>query len=204
MDRVEEKAFVRQLVRMNDGAWESFCERYSAALLGFVRNRFACDVQEAEEIVQMVFVRCVKSIRTFDPRRGRLLGWLKAVARNEGHTHLRRNAGPSADRPMSAIPGDVLGRIAGAIDRAPLPDDLLAGKELRMLIGECLAELNPRHRQVLVGKYVDGLKVSEIAARWDTSEKAVESLLSRARESFKSVLLARRAEGQTAGSEIAK
>ena len=44
--------------------------------------------------------------------------------------------------------------------------------------------LNEDRRQVLLGKYVDGLTVSEIAARTSRTEKAVEPLLSRARGSY--------------------
>ncbi len=202
MDEFEEKAFVRKLTRMNEAAWESLCTQYSAVLLAFVQLYFGCALQEAEEIVQMAFIRCVKSINTFDPQRGRLLQWLKAIAKNEGYTYLRRNVRQAADTPLSVIPDHVLGQIAAAIDQVPLPDDLLAKKELRMLIGECLMEVNRRYREVLLGKYVDGLKVSQIAARWGTTEKAVESLLSRARESFKNVLLGRLPGQQSSGSEM--
>jgi len=202
MDRFEEKAFVRKLTRMNDGAWEYFCKQYSAPLLEFVQWHFGCALQESEEIVQMVFVRCVKSIGTFDPRRGGVFQWLKAVAKNEGHTCFRRHGKRNAEMSLSVIPDHVLGQIAGVIDRAPLPDDVLARKELRILVGECLTEVNRRYREALLGKYVDGLKVSEIAARWDTTEKAVESLLSRARESFKSVILGKLQRQRVSGSEM--
>ena len=202
MDKREETAFVRELVRMKDDAWELFCRQYSAPLADFVRLRFGCNLQESEEIVQMAFVRCVKSIRTFDPRRGRLFPWLKAVARNEGHTLLRRNAGQAARMPLSAIPDNVLGQVADAIDRAPLPDDLLASKELRTLVQDCLLELNSRYRKVLLAKYADGLAVSQIAVSWDTTNKAVESLLSRARASFQGVLLGKLAAQQAPGKEM--
>jgi len=84
-----------------------------------------------------------------------------------------------------------LAGIAGAIDRNPMPDEVLADKDTQLLIRQCLAELNPRYGEVLVAKYVDDLKVSEIAAREGVSEKAIESLLSRSRESFRQVLLAK-------------
>ena len=176
---------------MNDRAWELFCKEYSPALLEFVRLHFGCNRQESEEIVQMVFARCVKSIRTFDPRRGRLRHWLRAVAKNEGHTHLRSSSESRRGGFLSEIPDQFLERLAGAIDRTPLPDELLADRELRMLIWQCLTEISIRHREALVAKYIDDLKVSEIAARWGTTEKAIESVLSRSRRSFKKVLLCR-------------
>jgi RNA polymerase sigma-70 factor (ECF subfamily) len=202
MDRSEEQALVHELVRMDDGAWERFCKEYSAPLLGFVQLCFGCGRETSEEIVQMVFIRCVRSIRTFDPSRGRLFQWLKAVARNEAHTALSGRGGGRADMPLSAVPESVLSQLAAAINHRPLPEELLARKDTQVLIRECLAELNTRYRQVLLSKYVDGLKVAEIAARQGESEKAVESLLSRAREAFKVVLLAKVTSGQLPRSEM--
>jgi RNA polymerase sigma factor (sigma-70 family) len=93
--------------------------------------------------------------------------------------------------PLSTIPKNVLESLADVIDQAPLPDELLANAETQMLIRECLSELNTRYRQALVRKYVDGWKVAAIAADFNVSEKAAESLLSRAREAFKSIVLAK-------------
>jgi DNA-directed RNA polymerase specialized sigma24 family protein len=43
-------------------------------------------------------------------------------------------------------------------------------------------------RQVLLGKYVEGLSVEKIASRTGRTVKAVESLLSRAREQMRALL----------------
>jgi len=43
-------------------------------------------------------------------------------------------------------------------------------------------------REVLVGKYVEGLSVETIAARMGRTPKAVESLLSRARQQMRHLL----------------
>ena len=51
-----------------------------------------------------------------------------------------------------------------------------------------LALLHPRHQEVLQLKYIDGLSVRETADRLQTTEKAVESRLTRARESFRKAL----------------
>ena len=40
----------------------------------------------------MTFIRCVKSFNTFDPARGRLFDWLKAIARNEAQRLFRQGA----------------------------------------------------------------------------------------------------------------
>ncbi len=196
MDQAEETALVRRLVAMDEQAWAAFCRECSPPLLRFVQLSFRCGPEQAEEVVQMTFVRCVRSIGTFDSAKGRLLGWLKVVARNEAHTCLRPSGRPALDDPS----GHAAGWLMERIDRSPLPDEALARQDVQLLVAETLALMNGRQRDVLVAKYVEGLKVAEIAARMNASEKAVESLLSRARESFREIV-ANRSAGR-AGNEM--
>ena len=183
MDQAEEKALVRGLVRMDEGAWEVFCSEYSLPLLAYVQLQFACSRELAEEIVQMSFVRCVKSIKSFDPSHGRLFTWLKAVARNEAHTML------SAYPARPAAESEITCEAIEGLDDAVLPDEVLARKEAQLLVHEALMELPSRHRKVLTLKYLENCRVAEIARVLGQSEKAVESLLSRSRNAFRAMFL---------------
>ena len=194
MDKAEEKALILSLRRLEDRAWTVFYTEFHPALTHFVCLRFGCDSNQAEEIVQRTFVRCVRSIRTFDPERGRILGWLRAVASNEACTFLRRDPATSKDGSCSGLPPQALSaEIVECLDRQPLPEELLARQDTQALVAECLLELPLRQCQVLVMKYQEDLRVAEIARRLNLSEKAVESLLTRARESFRRLLVARAA-----------
>ena len=51
-----------------------------------------------------------------------------------------------------------------------------------------LDALPGRYGEALEWKYIDGLSVREIAARLELGEKATESLLTRARESFRDAI----------------
>jgi RNA polymerase sigma factor (sigma-70 family) len=188
MDRAAEKALVRGLVAMNGDAWEAFCREYARPLLSFVELCLGCDRPRAEDVVQMTFLRCVKSIGTFGPDRGSLLGWLKAVARNEAHTLLRQETAGPGNPSLSSVPPHIADQILNTIDASPLPDDVLARRDVKAAVQEALMAMRPRQRGVLIAKYVDGRKVSEIAALLGLSEKAVESLLTRSRESLRRAL----------------
>ncbi len=190
MDQAEERTLVRQLVKMDDGAWEIFCREYSVPLREFVRVQFGCTREAAEDIVQMSLVRCVKSIKSFDPSRGRLFTWLKAVSRNEAHTSLRNQDPPGTAACASGFCGAI-----GDIDHAPLPDEVLAQREVQLLIHEVMVGLHSRYREALVLKYLENRKVSEMAAQLGQSEKATESLLTRSREAFRKVFLKKLADG---------
>jgi RNA polymerase sigma factor (sigma-70 family) len=189
MDQAEEIALVRKLVKMDEKAWEMFCREFAVPLLTSVRLQFGCRRELAEEIVQMSFVRCVKSIRSFDPTRGRLLTWLKAVSRNEAHTLLPRCPAPA---PGAAEPEALSARareIVDKLDEAALPEEILARQETQLLVQEAITELPSRNREALVLKYVENRRVSEIAGMLGQSEKAIESLLTRSRQAFRTAFL---------------
>lgn len=204
MDRAEEDSLVRQLLRCDDDAWKSFCAEFWAVLAGNVELRFGCDAQKADEIVQSTFVRCVRSIRTFDASRGRLLDWLKAVATNEARTYLQFESRTLAGKFGSDGDRGPLAKIVDCLDRQPLPEELLARRDTQTMVAASLLELPPRQRQVLVMKYQEGSKVVEIAGKLGLSEKAVESLLSRARQSFRKTLVAKAAAVKLTIADIQK
>jgi RNA polymerase sigma-70 factor, ECF subfamily len=201
MDKAEESVLVAGLVRMDATAWESLCSTYSLPLVAFIRCRFGCSRDMAEEVVQMAFVRCVKSIRSFSPERGRLYAWLKVISKNEGCTLL---SDPYAGR---EAPGEsvawceVTDEILERIDDAVLPDETIARQEVQLLIHEVLMMLPDRQREALAMKYLENCRVSEIAQRLGQSEKVVESLLSRARSAFRELFTRKLRASRTAESE---
>jgi len=201
MDQTEEKTFIRKLKKMDKWAWEAFCREYSTPLLAFVQLRFGCNREKAEEIVQMTFIRCVKSIRNFKPARGTLLNWLKAISKNEAHTLLRQDQKQSAMKTSTLSSVESIKGVIEEIDAVALPEEMVAKGEIQLLIHETIAELYSRYRKVLILKYVENRKVAEIASMLGQSEKAIESLLSRSRQAFKKLFLqkARCAEIEESG-----
>jgi RNA polymerase sigma-70 factor (ECF subfamily) len=201
MDQTEEKAFVRKLKKMDERAWEAFCREYSLPLLAFVQFRFGCNREKAEEAVQMTFIRCAKSIRNFEPSRGRLFNWLKAISKNEAHTLLQQDQKQLAMKTLAFPSVETIEGIFEEMDTVALSEEIVAKEEIQLLIHETIAELYSRYRKVLILKYVENRKVAEIAAMLGQSEKAIESLLFRSRQAFKKVFLqkARHAEIEEGG-----
>ena len=67
--------------------------------------------------------------------------------------------------------------------------DLEESRMITQLVQLTLDHLPDRYGKALEWKYVDGLSVSEIAGRWDTTEISVQSLLARARRAFRAGLV---------------
>ncbi len=169
-DRVWRERGLRSAVLAGDErAWQSWYDESFAGLYRYVCWRCAGLRDVADEVVQETWLTAVRRIAKFDPDQASFAAWLRGIAANLIRNHLRtlRRAAPT-------VPLD--GSEAAACGSEH------ADKER---IAEALAALSERHEAVLRAKYLEQRSVAGIAADWGETEKAVESLLSRAREAFR-------------------
>ena len=123
----------------------------------------------ADEVVQDAWLTAVRRIGRFDPARGDFGGWLCGIAANLLRNHFRRARRERGRRPLK--------------DDAPV--EKAADRDRAERVARALALLPERYEAVLRSKYLDGRSVAEIAAAGGETAKAVESLLTRARQAFR-------------------
>lgn len=169
------------------GESAAFDEYFAAnfqSLYRFALSRLDHDRDLAEEIAQAAICTGIEKLATY---RGEapLFSWLCTICRFEISAHFRR----LGRRPIEVeLPED--GMLARAsLDSLPFdsedPERQLLRSEVARLVHVTVDSLPPRYRTVLTWKYVEGLPVQEIADRLELSLKAAESLLTRARQSFR-------------------
>lgn len=146
-----------------------------------VARRILKDPQEAEDVVQEVFVRLWQQPDAFDGRSA-WSTWLYRIMVNSSINTLR------ARRRR--------GRLASDVEAPPSPEELAVANQMRGLFREALAEVGGRHEQVLWMREVRGLEYPEIASRLCIPEGTVKSTLHRARARAFAILL--RLEGEAA------
>jgi RNA polymerase sigma factor (sigma-70 family) len=135
----------------------------------------------AEELVQKTIFDAVRARASHDPSKGSIENWLMAIARNNFASEMRRRAArPSMD-------GDIAGYLE-AIDSEPLPDEVLEKKETTQIVRAAMDKLESKERDVLRGKYIEDLPARAIAQKMQITQKAVHSLLYRARNSLRNKL----------------
>jgi RNA polymerase sigma-70 factor (ECF subfamily) len=174
--------FVRRVVSGDEEAIRIFFERYADPLFAFIFHHLDSTRQEAEEVWQTTLLAATNSLSTYRGE-GKLFSWLCAIARHKIIDY-RRRGGYSADV-FSDLPSQ---RLSDSIGSAPLPEDILLEQATRMLVVKALAELPDDYRLSLVERYVHERSVREISELLGRSYKATESLLSRARSSFRTAL----------------
>lgn len=149
-------------------AWADWVAGLFDRVAGYVRWRCGGAAEVADDVLQDTWLTAARRLRDFDPDRGPFEGWVCGIAANVVRNHLRSAARRAArTRPLATEPTQ------------PEP----AGKSER--VAAALAALPDRYERVLRAKYLDGRPVADIAAAWGESEKAVESLLTRARQAFR-------------------
>jgi RNA polymerase sigma factor (sigma-70 family) len=135
----------------------------------------------AEELVQATVLDAVKGMNTYDPKRGSPEQWLFGIANNTLALEMRQRQ----HRPK--YNGDLLDYMQ-EIDTQPLPEDVLENQENVGRIREAMATLEPSQQEVLTARYHEDLSIRQISQKMNLTEKAVESLLYRARNTLRSKL----------------
>lgn len=131
------------------------------------------DQTVAEDVTQEAFVEAVRSRRRFGGRSDPVT-WICAIGRNRLADHVRREH-REANRHLRLIHQQS--------DREFSP---WRQSDIREDVERALGTLAPDQRLVLMLRYLDGMRVKEIARLLRRTESATESLLGRARERFRS------------------
>ena len=135
----------------------------------------------AEELTQKTVFDAVKAKNTYDPAKASPGTWVMAIARN----NLAAEARKRAARPN--IDGDITTWL-NIIDTQPLPDEVLEKRETAEVVRKSLNGLATKESGVLKAKYIEDLSARQIAHKMGLTEKAVHSLLYRARISLRDKL----------------
>lgn len=186
--RVSDRALVRCLLSGDEAAFRRFFDDHFPRLYRFALRRTDGEHDAAEEIVQKTLITALRKLHTF---RGEstLFTWLCAICRREVSAW-RVVQGRHSALMLSEDAPEIREQLAAlASMAAQQPDEVFDRRETARLVQVALDLLPGSYSEVLEWKYIYGLTVVEISERMSTGPKAVESLLSRARKSFRQVFI---------------
>lgn len=162
--RGDREAF-RHLYRLLHGPVARFVGR---------RVRSAAD---AEDLVAEVFARLFESLDRVDGRRGTVLAYALAAARNAVVDRARLGTPTNLDALCVPVP-----------EQAPDPVEGIAARQERERLRACLAGLPAEVRELLALRFGEELRHAEIALVMNLTEAAVRQRLSRAIRELRSQL----------------
>jgi RNA polymerase sigma-70 factor (ECF subfamily) len=180
----DDRSFVDRLVAGDDDAYAELFQVHAQKVYRFALARIG-DPSTAEDLVQSTLATAIQKLREYRGEAS-LVTWLCAICRFEILNWRRRERTRGEeielpdDRPAVARALDLVGsEVQGS------PEEELLRKETAYLVRALLDRLPGRYADVLEWKYRDGLSVVEISHRLRVTRTAAQSLLARARQSFR-------------------
>jgi RNA polymerase sigma-70 factor, ECF subfamily len=128
------------------------------------------DRAEGEDAVQAALVKLWQAASRFDPKRGSVEGWFRRVVVN---ACIDRKRSIKAVAPIEAA--------AEAASPDATPYEAAEANDRAARVQAAMARLNPRQRAAIALFHLEGATMAEIAESLETTPKAIEGLLARAR-----------------------
>jgi RNA polymerase sigma-70 factor (ECF subfamily) len=151
----DDVALLKAIAARNEAALAELYDRYRAILFGLLM-RILNNREEAEDVLQEVFLQVWRKATDFDENRGRPFTWLVTLARSRGIDRLRTLA--SRERVAEAGAKEVSEEVSDAATDA-------FRSEQPGLVTKALSQLPDEQKRPLMLAYFDGLTQSEIATR---------------------------------------
>jgi RNA polymerase sigma-70 factor, ECF subfamily len=180
-----DRELVERLLAGQEAAFDEFFNGHFSRLYRFALPRLHHDGDAAEEIVQISLCKAVSGLKGYRGEAA-LFTWLCAICRREiAAYHERRGGRPELVALIEETPAVRAALDSLAATSREDPESELQRREVAHLVQVTLDALPRAHGDALEWKYLQGLSVKEIAARLNLGAKAAESLLTRARKSFR-------------------
>jgi RNA polymerase sigma-70 factor, ECF subfamily len=183
---------VRLMLQVRDdnaAAFEELVARYQRRLVTVLEHLVA-DRDQAEDLAQDVFLRVYRARKNYQAG-AKFSTWLFTIANNVASNALRSRsrrrevhlggAGGATSAPQG------LSHLAQA-PSGSIPARRLDRAEMAEMVRAALESLHERQRFALLLNKFENMSYAEIAATMETTEKAVKSLLARARAALKEIL----------------
>ena len=146
-------ALLKAIAAHDELALAQLYDRYRVIVFGLLM-RILNNREEAEDVLQEVFLQVWRKAGDFDENRGRPFTWLVTLGRSRAIDRLRTLA--ARERVVEAGAREVTDQISDAASDA-------FRSEQRGLVNDALAQLPDEQKRPLMLAYFDGLTQSEIA-----------------------------------------
>ncbi len=173
-----ENKLVKQLKQADPQAVKKWFLHYHQSLLQLAKQKIA-NTKDAEDVVQETMINCLRQIQLFR-QDSSLRTWMMTILRHEIADYYRKKY---AKKALNTVP------LGHHLLTQPIQGSDLVEERVIQTVQNTLKKMSSYRKKILMMKYVDGLKVREIAKKLGKTFKSVEAELWRSRESFKKFYL---------------
>lgn len=174
-----DKADMERLAQGHDAALNALMERHSGPIFQFL-YRMLGDERDANDLAQETFVRVYRNRERFDG--GKFTTWLYTIAGNLARNEYRRR-GRHPVVSLHSETGDGTGALEDVLPSSGIgPSEAVEAEEQQQAVRAAVDELPENLRKTIVLCEWEELSAVEAAAVLQTSSRAVESRLYRAKK----------------------
>ena len=170
------------LALKNQDFFGCLMERYEPKLMRYVRRISAATQEDAEDILQDVFVKVYRNLNDFDTSL-RFSSWIYRITHNQVISHWRKTKSRPQVLKFEADE-DFLKFIANDEDLALDTERKFESEEVRQLVDA----LDEKYREVLVLKFIEGKDYKEISDILQKPLGTVATLINRAKKQLKRII----------------
>jgi RNA polymerase sigma-70 factor, ECF subfamily len=179
-----DRELVDRLVDGSEEAFEFFVDQYYPRLYRFAYLRVASDPEVTQDVVQGTFEKVIPNLGSYRGEAA-LFTWLCTFCRYEIAAYWKRRGKMAPEVALVEDAPAVRAALDSLAALAEGSDAIVARRELARLVRTTLDRLPVHYGNALDWKYIQDLPVAEIAKRLGISDKAAESVLTRARQAFR-------------------
>lgn len=174
-----------QLVQLSLKDHQNFrylVERYEPLLLRYMRRIANMSKEEAEDLLQEIFIKVYKNLNGFDQKL-KFSSWIYRIAHNEIVNHAYKRKTRSITTSLSEGEEPFL-------QQGEWPIDIireLESEELSEKLHDALMELPDKYREVLILKFFEDKSYREISDILKKPEGTIATLINRAKKKLKKI-----------------
>ena len=169
-----------ELVRLsleNTDFYEQIVERYEAPLLRYLLRISNISREEAEDLLQEVFIKAYQNLRDFDQDL-KFSSWIYRIAHNEAISAWRKRS--SRGEQVDLEKAEAAQLLRSTLDIPAQADDQFLAQSVQTI----LADLPTKYREVLILRFLENKDYSEISDIIRRPMGSVATLISRAKKQF--------------------
>jgi RNA polymerase sigma-70 factor, ECF subfamily len=183
-EKINDEKLVDDYLQGNDVAFEKLLERYLKPIYNFL-FRLTNDQAAAEDLSQDTFLRAWKNLRRFDPDK-KFKTWLFVIAKNAAFDWMKKKKSLPFSHFADEEGNNALENFS---EKKPLPDEILARKDLAQELEEKLAGIPEYYRAILLMHYKEDFSLQEISEILGESYNTVKSRHRRALIELRKILI---------------
>ena len=197
-DNMTDEALLRKSQEDHDSFYV-LMKRYEARLTAYIRRMTRLSREDAEDVLQEVYLKVYKHQKGFDSRL-KFSSWIYRITHNEVISMVRkhnvRSGTVSVDDTTDDV-GAMLNLLADTMDT----QEIYITEETRKKVRNVLFRLPEKYREVLVLRYFEDKSYGEIGDILKLPQGTVATLLNRAKKKFENMVLKLRATESRCGKD---